>query len=180
MSAGDPHRSAHLEPSAWVLRWAELIPPGGLVLDVACGAGRHTRALLDRGLRVLAVDRDVTGIADLAGRSGLTTRQADLEASDPPRELAGPFAAIVVTNYLHRPLLGPLLAALAPGGVLIYETFAAGQERFGRPRSPEHLLQPGELLETVRGHLRVVAYEDVRVGSPPSAAVQRICALRNA
>ena len=150
------------------------------MLDVACGGGRHTRALLDRGLQVVAVDRDVSGLADLAGRPELETIEADLEAGDPPPGLAGPFAAIVVTNYLHRPLLGVLVAAVEAGGVLIYETFAVGHERFGRPRSPEHLLQPGELLETVRGHLRVVAYEDVVVGSPPSAAVQRICALRNA
>ena len=180
VSAGDPHRSAHGGPSVWVLRWSELIPPGGLVLDVACGRGRHTRALQDRGLRVVAVDRDVSGLSDLAGHPDLEAIEGDLEAGDPPPGLAGPFAAIVVMNYLHRPLLGALVAAVAPGGVLIYETFAAGHERFGRPRSPEHLLQPGELLETVRGRLRVVAYEDVVVGSPPSAAVQHICALRNA
>ena len=179
MSAGHPHRSADLEPSAWVLRWAELIPPRGRVLDLACGGGRHTRVLLDRGLRVLAVDRDVSGLADIRGRPGLEVIEADLETGDPRPELAGPFAAIVVTHYLHRPLLDALVAAVEPGGVLIYETFAVGHERFGRPRSPEHLLQAGELLETVRGHLRVVAYEDIVTGSPPSAAVQRICALRS-
>lgn len=162
-----------------MLRWAELIPAGGEVLDLACGGGRHTRALLDSGWRVLAVDRDTSGLADLAGRPGLTTLQADLETGDPPPELAGPFAGLVVTNYLHRSLLPALVAAVAPNGVLIYETFAEGHQRFGRPRSPDHLLRPGELLEAVRGHLRVVAYEDVVIGSPPSAAVQRICALRN-
>lgn len=178
MSAGDHHRSAHVEPSAWVLRWAELISPGGEVLDIACGGGRHTRALLDRGLRVLAVDRDTSGLTDLQGRPGLRALAVDLETGDRPAELSEPFPGIVVTNYLHRPLLGTLVDGVAPGGVLIYETFAVGHERFGRPRSPEHLLQPGELLEAVRGRLRVVAYEDVLIGSPPSASVQRICALR--
>lgn len=165
-------------PSDWVRRSAAAIPPEGQVLDVACGAGRHTRLLLERGLSVVSVDRDTSELDDLRGRDDVRIVRADLEAGGPLPVLAGPYAAVVVTNYLHRPLLSHLVEAVAPGGLLIYETFAAGNERFGRPRSPAHLLEPGELLEAVRGRLRVLAYEDVTVNSPRPAAIQRICARR--
>lgn len=176
MNAEDAHHEPPA-PSPWVTRFAGSIPAEGDVLDVACGDGRHTRVLLDRGLRVVAVDRDLSGLADLVGHPALLAVHTDLE-TDPPPALDGPFAGVVVTNYLHRPLLGALVAAVAPGGVLIYETFAVGNERFGRPRSPQYLLRPGELLEAVRGELRVVAYEDVTVEVPRPAAIQRICAVR--
>lgn len=159
-------------------RFAAEIPGAGEVLDVACGAGRHLRLLRARGWRVVGVDRDTSGVADLAGVDGVRLLEADLETDTPPPVLRGPFAAVVVTNYLHRPLLPQLVDAVMPGGVLIYETFASGHERFGRPRSPAHLLRPGELLEVVRGRLRVLAYEDLTVTSPRTAAVQRICARR--
>jgi SAM-dependent methyltransferase len=161
-----------------VRRFAPLIPAGGEVLDVACGDGRHTRLLLGCGLRVVCVDRDTSGVADLREHADLRIVCADLEGGDPPPAISGPYAAVVVTNYLHRPLLPRLVAAVADGGLLIYETFAAGNERHGRPRSPDHLLEPGELLEAVRGALRVLAYEDLTVDSPRPAAVQRICARR--
>lgn len=148
------------------------------MLDVACGSGRHTRVLLERGLRVACVDRDTSGVADLAGRDDVRIVAADLEASGRLRVPGGPYAAVVVTNYLHRPILPELVGAVAPGGLLIYETFAAGNERYGRPRSPAHLLEPGELLDAVRGRLRVLAYEDVTVEAPRRAAIQRICARR--
>lgn len=165
------------EPSAWVTRWAEYIPAGGRVLDVACGSGRHARWLAARGHTVEAVDRDASLLASLASTPGIATRCADLEGG--PWPYAGQsFAGIVVVNYLHRPLFPALLAALAPGGALIYETFAAGNERFGRPSNPDFLLRPGELLDVARGALRVIAYEDRVISEPRPAAIQRLCAIR--
>ena len=173
MSA-DPHELA--APSEWVRRWAERIPREGRVLDAACGNGRHVRFLASRGHPVEAVDRDPALLAKLAGLPGVTTRCADLEGGPWPYRDER-FAGIVVTNYLHRPLFPHLLAGLAPDGVLIYETFALGNERYGRPSNPDFLLAPGELLERVRGKLRVVAYEDLYVAAPKPAMVQRICAI---
>jgi SAM-dependent methyltransferase len=168
----------HLDvPSAWVCRWADRIPAGGPVLDLACGSGRHARWLAARGHPVAAVDRDAALLAHLSSTPGVTTRCADLESG--PWPYAGQaFAGIVVVNYLHRPLFPYLLDALAPGGALIYETFAAGNERYGRPSNPDFLLQPGELLDAVRGALRVLAYEDRYVADPRPAMIQRICAVR--
>ena len=175
---GNDHTLHHIEkPSGWVCRWAEYIPSGGRVLDLACGRGRHARWLAARGHPVEAVDRDPALLAELAAIPGIVTRCADLESGAWP--YAGQaFAAIVVVNYLHRPLFPHLLAALAPGGVLIYETFAAGNERYGRPANPDFLLRPGELLEMARGALRVLAYEDLFVADPKPAMIQRICAMR--
>ncbi len=165
------------EPSAWVCRFAPHIRDGGSVLDVACGNGRHARYLAARGLMVLAADRDAAMLGTLDGVTGIRSRVADLEGAPWPFD-GEFFDAVVVTRYLHRPLLPALVAALAPGGVLIYETFAVGNERYGRPRNPEFLLQSGELLELVRGRLRVVAYEDLYVDAPKPALMQRICAIR--
>ena len=163
--------------SAWVARWAPLIRPGGEVLDVACGGGRHSRLLARLGFEVIAVDRDLAGFADPP--AGVDLVRADLEAG--PWPFGGRrFDGVVVTNYLHRPLLPVLAESLEPGGVLLYETFARGNERFGRPSNPDYLLAPGELLEAVRGRLRVVAYEDLVVDEPRPAAVQRLCARREA
>ena len=169
--------NAHLdpEPSPWVARWAPLVRPGGAVLDLACGAGRHSRWLARLGFEVSAVDRDASLFADPP--PGVALLQADLE--DGPWPYPGvAFDGIVATNYLHRPLLPILVDALVPGGVLVYETFAQGNERFGKPSNPAFLLAPGELLEAVRGRLRVLAYEDLVVERPRPAAVQRICARR--
>ncbi len=149
------------------------------MLDVATGAGRHARHFAGRGHPVDAVDRDATALAGLSGIANITITCADLESG--PWPYAGlTYAGIVVANYLHRPLFPHLLAALAPGGVLIYETFAAGNEKYGRPANPDFLLQPGELLEVVRGRLRVIAYEDVFVAEPRPAMVQRLCAINSA
>ncbi len=169
-----PHL-ADLPPSPWVARWAPLIRPGGEVLDLACGSGRHARYLARLGFEVVAVDRDPTLFPDPP--AGVTLVAADLESG--PWPFPGrAFDAIVATNYLHRPLLPVLVSSLEPGGVLVYETFARGNERFGKPSNPDFLLLPGELLEVARGRLRVVAYEDVVVEEPRQAAVQRLCARR--
>jgi SAM-dependent methyltransferase len=163
------------EPSAWIVRFTNRIPAGGRVLDLACGGGRHTRHLIGSGFRVEAVDRDPHAIAMLVGVPGANAIVADIEAGPwPYRGLR--FDGIVVANYLWRPLLPLLRASLAAGGVLIYETFAEGNERFGRPSNPKFLLQPGELLRATVG-LRVVAYEDMFVDQPRPAMIQRICAI---
>lgn len=176
-AADDAKRHLALtEPSAWVTRFAGLITPGGPVLDVACGGGRHTRLFLARGHPVTAVDIDTSALDDLDAEPNLERLQVDLEDGHPFPLAGRRFAGIVVTNYLHRPLFPALIAALAPGGVLIVETFTQGNERFGRPRSPDHMLRSGELLEVVRGTLRVLAYEDLVVDHPRPAAVQRLCA----
>ena len=160
-------------PSAWVRRWAPLIRAGGQVLDVACGQGRHMQWLNDQGLRMTGVDRQPEAIARVAAWGEAIL--ADIENGPwplPQRQ----FDAVVVTHYLWRPLWPRLLDSLAPGGLLIYETFARGQETIGRPSRPEFLLQPGELLTLCRD-LRVVAYEDGYLSTPPRF-VQRIVARR--
>ena len=165
-------------PSAWVRRFTPLIQPGGRVLDLAAGAGRHTRLLIDMGFRVTAVDRDIAGLRALAGDK-CEIRAIDLEAGAAESALAPlgrDYDGVVVTNYLHRPLLAPIAAAVAPNGVLIYETFAIGNERFGRPRNPDFLLRAGELLEAF-ARLTVIAFEEGEVTRPRPAVIQRIAAV---
>lgn len=164
-------------PSGWVRRFAPLIRDGGHVLDLAAGSGRHTRLLLDMGLRVTAIDRDIASLNKFA-EARCEMRALDLETGAPQSviaQLGGNYDGIVVTNYLHRPLLRPLAAVLARGGVLIYETFMLGNERFGRPRNPDFLLRPGELLEALAG-LTIVAFEQGEVARPRPAMIQRIAA----
>ena len=168
----------NLKASPWVARFKGLVPKGGPVLDLACGSGRHARFFLARDHPVLALDRDISSVADLEDHDKAEIVQADLEGGDWPLD-GRRFAAIVVTNYLHRPLFPHLLAALEPDGVLIYETFALGNEQFGRPRNPDFLLAPGELLQIVAGTLRIVAYEHGEVRRPKRAVVQRICAVND-
>lgn len=167
-------------PSPWLQRWAHLLPAGGHVLDVACGRGRHLRWLASRGHRVTGIDRDAAALAasnDLAASAGATLVEADIENG--PWPCAGQtFDAVVVANYLWRPLWPILVEALAPGGVLVYETFAAGNETVGKPSRPDFLLQPGELLARCAG-LRVVAYEDGFLDGP-ARFVQRVVAVRPA
>ena len=162
-----------LPPSPWVVRWSRLIARGGTVLDVACGSGRHVRWLAARGFRLTGVDRDAAAVAPLDLIAEMVT--ADIEHGPWPFE-GRRFDAVVVTNYLWRPLLPRLVQAVADGGVLIYETFAAGNETVGKPSNPDFLLQPGELLRATEG-LRVIAYEDGFLETP-DRFVQRIAAVR--
>lgn len=172
MSAA-PH--AGLAPSPWVQRWSALVPAGASVLDLACGHGRHLRWFAQRGCRVTGVDRDAAALRSSDGLGELIT--ADVENG--PWPLPGRrFDAVVVTNYLWRALLPTLVASVAGGGVLIYETFAAGNETVGKPSRPDFLLRPGELLQACAG-LRIVAYEDGFLDAPPRF-VQRIAAVREA
>jgi SAM-dependent methyltransferase len=160
------------------LRHAGLVPPGRPVLDLACGSGRHSVVFLAAGHPVTAVDRDISGVAYLTDRPGFNALQTDLESGEPWSLGRSAFGGIVVTNYLHRPFLPDIVAAVEPGGALIYETFAVGNEAFGKPTNPDFLLQPGELLEAVRGHLEVIAYEHLTVEQPKPAKIQRLAAVR--
>ena len=164
-------------PSPWVVRFAPLIRRPGPVLDVACGGGRHLRLFHGHGYAVVGVDIDTGGVADLTDRRNVEIIQADLEGQQPWPFGDRRFAGIVVTNYLFRPLLPVLLDSLAPGGVLIYETFAMGNGRFSRPRDPSHLARSGELLAAVRDRLQVVAYEHGETSHPRAAIVQRLVAV---
>lgn len=171
-----PH--AGLDPSPWVERWAHLVPAAGGVLDLACGLGRHARYFAARGHAVLALDRDRERLAELAAVPGIETFYADLEDGSPWPLGDRRFAAVVVTNYLFRPLFPALAGSLAQGGVLVYETFAAGNERYGRPSNPEFLLRPGELLDAFKDRLQIVAFEQGTIERPKPAMIQRLCAVR--
>ena len=173
----DRPADARVPASPWVRRFASLVPAGRGVLDLACGHGRHVRFFRARGHPVLAVDRDVSGLADLEEDPGVEIVQADLEAGRWPFGKRR-FGAVVVANYLHRPLMAPLVAAVEAGGALIYESFGRGNERIGRPRNPDFLLRPGELYDAVAPHLQVIAYEQGREHRPRPAVRQRIAALR--
>jgi len=177
-------------PSPWVhyyLRHLSPTDPPGTLLDVACGGGRHLRLARSLGYSVTGVDRTLAAVADLDGKPGVELVAADLEHALPAQAwpLAGRrFSVVVVTNYLWRPLLPLLAATVAPGGLLLYETFARGNERYGRPSNPDFLLAPGELLDAVRPWLVPVAYEHVTEPAPQNSAtvgppriVQRIAAV---
>jgi SAM-dependent methyltransferase len=178
MSASAPTTQHGLgEPSRWVRRWTHLVAPGGAVLDVASGAGRHSRWFAARGHPVTAIDRDSAALATMRDEPNIATVIADIENAAWPLAADATFAAIVVTNYLHRPLFPQLLRSLGEGGVLIYETFAQGNETVGKPSNPAFLLKPGELLDTVHGQLRVIAFQDGFLAEPRPAFIQRICAV---
>lgn len=166
---------AGLRPSAWVVRWAHLVAPGGSVLDLACGSGRHVAWLAERGFRVTGVDRDAAAVEPLSTLAEIVV--ADIENGPWPLD-GRRFDGVVVTNYLWRPLLPRVVASLAPGGVLVYETFARGHETIGRPSNPEFLLRAGELLGACAG-LRIVAFQD-GFESQPARFVQRIAAVAEA
>jgi len=167
--------------SPWVERFGRSVRPPGPVLDVACGDGRHTRWFVSHGYDVVAIDRDLSGVADLGANARVDLHEADLEDGAPFPAAAASFGAVVVTNYLWRPILDAVVDAVAPGGWLLYETFAVGNERLGRPSNPDYLLRDNELLElALRHELTVVAYENVQVELPRAAVVARIAARRPA
>jgi SAM-dependent methyltransferase len=172
----EPPRPPGSPVSPWVARFAPLIRQGGPVLDLACGKGRHALYLRTRGHPVTALDRDVAALRAEPDQEGLEIIAADLEQGAPWPLGTRRFAAVLVTNYLYRPLFPDLLGAIEPGGLLIYETFALGNERFGRPRNPDHLLRPNELLRLIGDAPTVIAYEYLTIGEPYPAVMQRICA----
>jgi len=174
MSINTELRASSASASAWVKRFVPLIRRGGRVLDLAAGSGRHTRLLLESGFAVCAVDRDISALLPLAA-SGCELQQFDLETGA-TWQLGTGYDGIVVTNYLHRPLLQAIAQALAPGGVLIYETFARGNEQFAHPHNPDFLLRPGELLEAF-AMLTVFAFEQGEISVPRPAVIQRITAV---
>jgi SAM-dependent methyltransferase len=176
--AHSPHHSPALDPSAWIVRFAGTIAEGGSILDLACGRGRHGRLFLANGHPVTFLDKDISAVADLAGTKRGKIIEADLEESFGWPLNGRHFDGVVVTNYLWRPILPAIIAAVAPGGVLLYETFADGNEAFGRPRNPDFLLRNGELIEAVRGNLEIIAYEQCQQEAPRSRIVQHIAARR--
>ena len=173
-----PPQRRQTAPSPWVRRFAPLIPHPGPVLDLACGHGRHVHLLRSSGYHVVAIDRDSDVAANFVTDENVEFVAADLEAGDgwplPMRHFSG----IVVTNYLYRPLFSHITSALLPGGILIYETFAAGNERYGKPSNPAFLLQPGELLDAFATDLTVIGYEHGKVTGPMPRIAQRICAAK--
>ena len=177
------HHLKFKTPSTWVTRFAPLVamdgPTGGRVLDLAAGGGRHARHFLERGHPVTVADKDISALADLARDARAEVVDIDLEDGAPWPFPPSAFAGIVVSNYLFRPHIEGLIGSLAPGGVLLYETFARGNEAFGRPRNPDHLLRSGELLDLVRGRLQVVAYEHGQTDEAPPGVKQRICAVND-
>lgn len=163
-------------PSPWVERFIDGVRQGGRILDVACGAGRHMRLALQRGYQVTAVDRDLARVRDLYDATRCELVAADLEGGAPPPFRGRTFDGVIVTNYLWRPLLPDIVSAVAPDGLLIYETFARGNERLGKPRNPDYLLEPDELLQAVSGRLLTIAYEHALLSDPPRL-VERIAAV---
>jgi SAM-dependent methyltransferase len=172
----DGHDGKPQGPSPWVRRFLGGVAPGGDLLDIACGAGRHLRLALEKGYRVTGIDRDVSRLDDLAERRDVSLIEADLEAGFPLPLRAMRYDGVIVANYLWRPILADIVGCVAQDGLLIYETFAAGQERYGSPSNPDFLLGPNELLEAVLPRLTVLAFEHGETGGKTPKIVQRIAA----
>ena len=173
------------QPSDWVSRFVKRIPRGNRVLDLACGSGRHARLLASLAYSVLAVDRQIESLKILEQSLSedeaafVQVKELDLEGDIWPLNAIGEFSGVIVTNYLYRPYMDELLKLLAPGGILIYETFSIGNEVFGKPSNPNFLLKPGELLAfALNQGLNVLAYEDIYEEAPKPAMVQRICTVK--
>lgn len=171
------------EASEWVRRFLPGVRPGGRVLDVGCGGGRHLSLALASGYVVTGIDKHTARARDRLTRehgrwpAGADLVELDLEDGSPFPVPAGACDGVIVTNYLWRPILAEIVDAVAlDTGVLIYETFAVGNERFGRPSNPDFLLKPGELMEAVAGRLTPIAYEHVSLREP-ERSIQRIVAV---
>ncbi|MBR72101.1 MAG: SAM-dependent methyltransferase [Rhodospirillaceae bacterium] len=171
------HSLEDLSPSQWVVRHSKYIKNKGNVLDLACGTGRHTRYLLSLGHHVTAIDIDISKMKNINTYNSLDKIQYNLEKSSWPLQ-DRIFDGVIVTNYLHRPIIPFILESLATNGTLIYETFAVGNESYGKPKNPDYLLKRGELLDICHKKLSIVAYEDIVVKKPKQAVLQRICAIR--
>ena len=165
-------------PSPWIERFVCQITGNGTVLDLACGGGRHGRMFLSHGHRVTFLDCNITAIIDLSTSVKAELIEADLEADSGWPLIGRTFDAVIVTNYLWRPILPHIVNTVAPGGLLLYETFASGNEAFGRPRNPDFLLKAGELLEAMRGQLEVLRYEHLYQEAPGPSVIQHIAAFR--
>lgn len=185
----DPDKTArHLRisvPSPWIARFAHLAPSEAPVLDVAAGGGRHTRVFIENGYHVTAIDKNTRTLEALPNQKNLEIIACDMETDAPVFTQDGPlagrkFGTIVVVNYLYRPLMAALLEALTPGGLLLYETFALGNEIYSKPRNPDHLLKSGELLAFAAPHMQIVAYEHGLVQNDDLPGVkQRLCAIKD-
>jgi len=165
-------------PSSWIVKFAPLIKSQGLVLDLACGSGRHAKWLAQQGYQVDALDRDPIATSSMQGIDGIHIHLTDLETAEPP-SFEHSYDGIIVSRYLHRPLLTSLATILKPGGILIYETFMRGNERYGKPSNPDFLLMPDELMNTYSPLLNVISFEQGEVVEPKPAILQRICAQKN-
>ncbi|MGZ4975676.1 MAG: class I SAM-dependent methyltransferase [Methylobacter sp.] len=167
------------KPSFWIVKHAPLIPKAGRVLDLACGNGRHAIWLAEQGYQVEAIDRDAQVVSSMEGMDNINVFIVDLEAGDWPHS-DRKYDGLIVSRYLYRPLLHTLPAMLNPGGVLIYETFMVGNERYGKPSNPDFLLQSDELLEVYSPVLKIIAFEQGEETMPRPAVMQRICAAKKA
>ena len=165
-------------PSIWVIRFASQVKSRGTVLDLACGGGRNGRWFLKAGHRVTFLDRDISALADLENNQQAEVLCADLEHSTPFPLGGQTFDSVIVTNYLHRDILGDICDAVALGGLLLYETFGTGNETYGRPRNAKFLLQPGELIKTVGAHFDILGYEHGLRRMPSPAIIQRVAAVK--
>lgn len=164
-------------PSPWVVQYIPLVNKNDRILDLACGSGRHAIWLAGQGYHVDAIDRDTQAVSGMVGIDNIKVFILDLEAGNWP-SADQRYGGIIVSRYLHRPLLRALAEILTPGGVLIYETFMAGNERHGKPSNPDFLLQPDELLATYSPLLDVIAFEQGEEMTPRPAVMQRICAKK--
>ena len=167
-----------MEPSPWIRRFGAHVSSSANALDLACGVGRNGRWLMTRGIHVTFLDRNITGIADLSGAERAEIIEADIETGGPLPIGESKFNCVVVTNYLWRANLPNIFDAVAPNGILIYETFGTGNEAFGRPRNPDFLLQPQELLNSAKGIFHILAYEHGQRYLPSPAIMQRLAAIR--